>query len=154
MTRGPRKAKKTTKAPRNWNAARTAERYSSLRDLAVTYEGHSDSIATRPPDISSRGMFINTARHFPEGAVLHVSFRLARTGVEIESRCEVRYCLDGVGVGVEFLDISPAAALAIEKELRPVNSAARGNGSHSILQMRSAKKSAASHRKKKKRARR
>jgi hypothetical protein len=154
MIRGPRKTKKATKTSRNWSAGRTTERYSSLRDLAVTYEGHSDSIATRPPDISSRGMFINTARHFPEGAVLNVKFRLARTGVEVESRCEVRYCLEGVGVGVEFLDISSTAALAIEKELHPANSAARGNGRHSILQMRNSKKPATARKKRKKGARR
>jgi hypothetical protein len=154
MTRGPRNAKKPTKASLDWNSERAAERYSSLRDLAVTYEGHSDSIATRPPDISSRGMFINTAKHFPEGAVLNVKFRLARTGVEVASRCEVRYCLEGVGVGVEFLDISPKAALAIEKELHPANSDARANGRHPALQTRNGKKPATSRRKRKKRARR
>jgi PilZ domain len=103
----------------DWNATRRAERYSSLRDLAVSYEGHGETIATRPPDISPQGMFINTAMHFPEGAVLNVSFRLARTGAKIETRCEVRYCLEGVGVGVEFIDIAPEASQAIEEELRP-----------------------------------
>lgn len=111
--------KKSVKISRDWGAARVAERYSSLRDLSVAYEGHSDTIATRLPDVSTRGMFINTAKHFPEGAVLNVRFRLARTGVEVQSRCEVRYCLDGVGVGVEFVNISPKAAQAIEQELRP-----------------------------------
>lgn len=117
MKRGKRKSSKVSQ---DWNAARVAERYSSLRDLSVSYEGHSDTIATRLPDISTRGMFINTAKHFPEGAVLNVRFRLARTGMEVQSRCEVRYCLDGVGIGVEFVNISPKAALAIEEELRPV----------------------------------
>ena len=121
------RAKRASKAPRNWSAARAAERYSSLRDLFVTYEGHSDLVATRLPDISSRGMFINTTRHFPEGAVLNVRFRLARTGAQIQSRCEVRYCLDGVGVGVEFVNISPKAALAIEEELHPAVHGVRVN---------------------------
>jgi len=101
----------------HWSAARKAPRYSSLRDLSVTYEGDNQDVATRPPDISTQGMFINTSRNFPEGAVLNVQFRLAETGVEIRTRCEVRYCLPGVGVGVEFLDISPDAVLAIEREL-------------------------------------
>ena len=117
MKRGKRKSSKISQ---DWSAARVAERYSSLRDLSVSYEGHSDTIATRLPDISTRGMFINTTKHFPEGAVLNVRFRLARTGMEVQSRCEVRYCLDGVGIGVEFVNISPKAALAIEEELRPV----------------------------------
>lgn len=122
------RAKKPSKELGTWSAVRAAERYSSLRDLQVSYEGHSDTIVTRLPDISTRGMFINTSKHFPEGAVLSVSFRLARTGVEVQSRCEVRYCLDGVGVGVEFLNISPKAVWAIEEELHLVSNAPPENG--------------------------
>jgi len=123
-----RRAKKTSKEFDTWNAARAAERYSSLRDLQVSYEGYSDTIVTRLPDISTRGMFINTSKHFPEGAVLSVSFRLARTGVEVQSRCEVRYCLNGVGVGVEFINISPKSVCAIEKELHLVRNSPPENG--------------------------
>jgi hypothetical protein len=94
-----------------------APRASSLRELSVTYEGHSEAVATRPPDLSSRGMFINTSRIFPEGAILNVRFRLALSGVEIYTRAEVRYCLAGVGVGVEFIEIRPADVQAIEKEI-------------------------------------
>jgi hypothetical protein len=101
-----------------WNTPRLAPRHSSLRDLAVTYEGESEDIVTRPPDISTRGMFINTTRVFPEGAVLNVGFTLALTGAEVQARCEVRYCLPGVGVGVEFIEISPDAVRAIEKEIK------------------------------------
>jgi hypothetical protein len=152
-----RRTKKPVRASRNWSAARATERYSSLRDLSVSYEGHSDTIATRLPDISSRGMFINTSRHFPEGAVLNVRFRLARTGVEVQSRCEVRYCLDGVGVGVEFVNIPPRTALAIEEELHhaayPSAHPARGNGAVS-LQKRLKKKPSSSRNKRKKRRKR
>lgn len=99
------------------SSPRTARRFSSLRDLSVTYEGHSEEIVTRPPDISTRGMFINTTRTFPEGAVLNVKFRLALSGMEVRSRAEVRYCLPGVGVGVEFVDISRESVRAIEREI-------------------------------------
>jgi hypothetical protein len=102
---------------RGWSRARTGERISSLRRLSVTYEGHSEAIVTRPPDISIHGMFINTNRRFSEGAVLNVQFRLALSGAEIRTRCEVRYCLPGVGVGVEFIGISTDAVRAIEKEI-------------------------------------
>jgi hypothetical protein len=100
-----------------WNAARSARRYMSLRDLSVTYEGSTEDVAQRLPDISTRGMFINTNRRFPEGAVLNVKFRLALSGIEIQARAEVRYCLTGVGVGVEFVEIAKAAVQAIEKEI-------------------------------------
>ncbi|MGB0036698.1 MAG: PilZ domain-containing protein [Candidatus Acidiferrales bacterium] len=106
---------------KGYESPRLAPRYSSLRDLSVTYEGHSEDVATRPPDISTRGMFINTNRDFPEGAVLNVQFRLALSGVAVRSRCEVRYCLAGVGVGVEFVEISSEAVRAIEKEIELAN---------------------------------
>lgn len=122
------RARKPSKDSFEWSSVRAAERYSSLRDLQVSYEGHSDTIVTRLPDISTRGMFINTSKHFPEGAVLSVRFRLARTGVEVQSRCEVRYCLDGVGVGVEFINISSKAVWAIEKELHQVRNSPPENG--------------------------
>ncbi len=99
------------------NYSRQAPRLSSLRDLSVTYEGHSEAFVIRPPDLSTRGMFLNTSRNFPEGAVLNVRFRLAKSDVEISMRAEVRYCLPGVGVGIEFVDISPEAARAIEHEI-------------------------------------
>jgi hypothetical protein len=106
-----------------WSQTREVARHTSFRDLAVTYEGESEEIITRPPDISTRGMFINTNRAFAESSVLNVRFRLARTGVEIRCRCEVRYCLAGVGVGVEFVDIAPEAVRAIEEELRGADGA-------------------------------
>lgn len=102
---------------KDYSAQRLAPRISAIRDLSVDYEGYSESIITRPPDISTRGMFINTNRVFPEGAVLNVQFSLAVSGVEIRSRAEVRYCLAGVGVGVEFVEISPESVDAIQKEI-------------------------------------
>jgi PilZ domain len=102
---------------KTWSAARLAARVSSLRDLSVTYEGRSEDIALKPPDISTRGMFINTTHNFPEGAVLNVQFRLGHSGVQISTRAEVRYCLAGVGVGVEFVEISADAVKAIENEV-------------------------------------
>lgn len=114
---------------KKWSSTRAAQRVSSLCDLSVSYEGYSEDIQTRPPDISTRGMFINTSRSFPEGAVLNVQFRLAITGAEVRTRCEVRYCLPGVGVGVEFVDISPEGVQAIEKEIQLGTSGARNDKS-------------------------
>jgi hypothetical protein len=92
--------------------------YAHFRELWITYEGYSEEVPLRPPDLSSRGMFIQTPRHFPEGAVLKVRFRLARSRYEVNARAEVRYCLPGVGIGVEFIEIPSEARLAIEDELR------------------------------------
>jgi hypothetical protein len=92
-------------------------RISSIRDLSVRYEGQDELVRTRTPDISPQGMFINTSQRFPEGAILRVKFQLTLTGEEVEARGEVRYCSPGIGVGVEFTDISPESARAIQNEI-------------------------------------
>jgi hypothetical protein len=96
---------------------RYSARIHSLREISLTYEGASEKITVRSPDISTQGMFINTTRVFPEGSVLSLQFRLAISGCEVRTRCEVRYCLPGVGVGVEFIGISPQAVQTIEQEV-------------------------------------
>lgn len=95
---------------------RQAERYAHYRELSIVYEGTSLDVPVRAPDISIHGMFINTAQKFPEGAVLRICFRLSRTHFLITARGEVRYCLPGVGVGVEFIGLPEEAQRAIEEE--------------------------------------
>jgi hypothetical protein len=97
--------------------ARAGKRYTTYRDLAILYEGRSEPIPARAPDLSPEGMFINTPLHFPEGAVLKVSFRLTGSNRLINVRAEVRYCLPGVGIGLEFVDMSPESRRAIREEL-------------------------------------
>ncbi len=118
-------------------------RVRGLRGITVAYEGRREEIVIKPPDLSSRGMFISTAKTFPEGAVLNLRFRLERSGAEVQTRSEVRYCLPGVGVGVEFIGISPGEQQKIAAELkleasassaskrgsRKARSGPRGNGS-------------------------
>ena len=99
------------------HASREYARYSTYRDLSIVYEGHSESIAIRTPDFSPKGMFIHISRYFPQGTVLKVRFRLSRSGYEVQARGEVRYCLLGVGVGIEFVDMNVEDRRAIEEEL-------------------------------------
>ena len=96
---------------------RLRRRCELFSDLSLVYEGQSEEMTLRGPDLSPQGMFINTPRHFPVGAVLKICFRLSRQDVVVHARAEVRYCLPGVGVGVEFFELSPEATRAIEKEL-------------------------------------
>jgi PilZ domain len=102
-------------------AARRDPRVAQLREIHMTYEGTEDRISLHPPDISARGMFINTAVYFPEGAVVNLRFRLNRSDVEVQTRGEVRYCMPGIGIGVEFIDIAPEAIRAIETEVKASN---------------------------------
>src|SRR6266852_7735198 len=97
---------------------RMSPRIHSVDKISVNYEGRTEEVADRLPDVSPMGMFIGTSQRFPEGAVLNLNFRLAISGAEIRTRCEVRYCQPGVGVGVEFIGISPEAVRKIEREVQ------------------------------------
>ena len=97
--------------------SRQSDRYSPYRDLQMKYEGRSEDVPLRVPDLSEHGMFINTPREFPEGSVLKLQFMLTRTGYLVTARGEVRYCLPGIGIGVEFFDISEESKAAIIEEL-------------------------------------
>lgn len=100
-----------------FSVTRQDVRHPQLSELSMNYEGHTEEIAVRPPDLSPHGMFVNTQKDLPQGAVLKLKFRLMRSGVPVQVRCEVRYCLPGVGVGVQFIDISPEALDAIKEEI-------------------------------------
>jgi PilZ domain len=108
----------SAKRRKSWKQVRNNPRVYSVQDISLTYEGHSEEMRVRPPDLSRRGMFISTSRIFPEGAVLNLKFRLAVTGIEIRTRCEVRHCIAGVGVGVEFVGLSSKAANQIDEEIK------------------------------------
>jgi hypothetical protein len=95
---------------------RSSPRTANYRDLCMTYEGSHEQLPVRAPDLSASGLFINTSRYFPQGAVLNLSFRLARSGRVVKARAEVRYCMPDVGIGVEFVDISPEDRQAIEAD--------------------------------------
>ena len=98
--------------------ARREPRIQYVSDLCICYDGREFETPIRAPDISVHGMFVNTSTHFPEGAVINLRFRLTQSNVQVQTRCEVRYCLPGTGIGVEFVGLEAGTAQAIEKELR------------------------------------
>ena len=97
--------------------ARREPRVRQVSELSMTYEGVGGVIPVRAPDLSLHGMFVNTSTQFPEGAIVNLRFRLTRSNVEVQTRSEVRYCLAGIGIGVEFVGIAADALRAIEEEI-------------------------------------
>jgi hypothetical protein len=104
-------------ALRKSSPLRKHKRYSYPSDLVVTCEGMPGHVPLNGPDLSVHGMFINTPAVLSEGTVLKLSFRLIRVNVKVTVRGEVRYRIPGIGVGVEFVDLSDQTRDAIEKEL-------------------------------------
>jgi hypothetical protein len=104
-------------ALRKSNPVRQSKRYSYPSDLVVTCEGAPGNIPLNGPDLSPQGMFINTPASLAEGTVLKLAFRLTRSNVKVTVRGEVRYRIPGIGVGVEFVEITEEIRIAIEQEL-------------------------------------
>jgi len=96
---------------------RQYERFSYFRDLAISCEGRTEQIKLRTPDISPFGMFVNTDYLFPEDAVLQIRFTLPFTRHHVRARGKVRYSLPGVGIGIQFVEISAEDQNAIDKEI-------------------------------------
>ena len=109
---------KTASNMKEFSAPRREPRIQQLTELHMTYEGVGSEIPIRPPDINLHGMFVNTSTHFAEGAVVNLRFRLTQLNVEVQTRGEVRYCLHGIGIGVEFVGIDESALRAIEEEIK------------------------------------
>ena len=98
----------------SYQEAREVERRQLTCLVGAVYEGSSDTIPLHPPDLSPRGMFIHTSLFLPVGSVLKM--RLLLSGREFQVRGEVRHCVQGQGVGVEFIDPSPDVVQAIQEE--------------------------------------
>jgi hypothetical protein len=87
------------------------------RDLKIVYDGMTDIVEERSPDLSTSGMFINTPHPYPTGAQIRLRFDLLRTGVFVQALGDVRYCQPGIGIGVLFVNLLESTRAAIEKEL-------------------------------------
>lgn len=62
----------------------------------------------RSSDLSVGGMFLETIASYPIGTVLTLRFKLAENdGAPISVQARVLYAANGIGVGVEFLDLKP-----------------------------------------------
>src|ERR1700736_3989800 len=71
-----------------------------------------------PPDVRLDGIFVNTSTHSLEAPGANQRFLLTGSNVEAQTHREVRYCLPGIGIGVEFVGIRPEAVEAIDREIR------------------------------------
>ena len=70
-----------------------------------------DGIFTRTPevlrDLSERGAFIQTRQRFSKGSIVSMRFSLPISDRPIYATVVVRHVRNTLGVGVEFLDLSP-----------------------------------------------
>ncbi len=66
-------------------------------------------------DVSAGGMFITARYPLPIDSYLTVTFRLRLNDTPIFSRARVRYTQPGVGMGIQFLDLSDETRAKLQK---------------------------------------
>ena len=75
--------------------------------------GREDILLTR--DVSLGGIFVVAKSPYPINHEVALSFRLKASDPAIECRCKVVYALDGVGMGLQFLDLSEETRTVVKK---------------------------------------
>ncbi len=62
-------------------------------------------------DISEGGIYVHTGRKFAIGDIVRISFRLAETDLDLMA--QVMTCEESIGMGLQFLNLSPFARKAV-----------------------------------------
>lgn len=72
----------------------------------------------RSADLSAGGMFIESIAAFPRDTVLKLKFKLGdNDSAPVVVQARVLYVAKGIGVGVEFMDLTPEDRTRIERLL-------------------------------------
>lgn len=83
-------------------------------EVWIGQDGIFSQTTERIANISIGGVFIETAGTFSRGTILSIRFKIGESGTLISSSAIVRNPRPGVGLGVEFLDLSPEAKHNLE----------------------------------------
>jgi hypothetical protein len=77
------------------------------RDVSCEWDGH--SVRSRFGDVSVGGMFVDSFRPpFPPGATVAVTLFLSPGEPPLTAQAEVAYVQERLGMGLRFLDLTPA----------------------------------------------
>ncbi len=75
--------------------------------------GREDLLVTR--DVSVGGLFLLGKQNYPAQSEISLSFRLNPTDPPLSCRGTIVYAVRGVGLGVQFTDLSEDAKQALQK---------------------------------------
>lgn len=90
---------------------RTAKRVGYICEVDCSGSGI-NRLATRITDLSATGAFIDSMTCFAPGTILHLKFRVK--DMPVETDCEVRYSMQQMGMGVQFIDLQPEYLAVLE----------------------------------------
>lgn len=77
-----------------------------------------DSVVLKAFDISEGGLYVHTSYSFPAGYVAKVSLHFRNKKLEIKSR--VKYCHEGVGIGLMFIDLDDTLKTKIKELIEDI----------------------------------
>ncbi len=89
------------------------------------------SIKAQGLDLSLGGLYIHTGRHFPVGTVMSVTLPLNSQIINV--RAVVRNAQESVGMGVEFIEVTPDQAAAIQDFVNSAVRASSGDTKKTVL---------------------
>lgn len=77
-----------------------------------------DSVVCKAFDISEGGLYVHTIHSFNPGSVVKVSLHFRNEKIEIKSR--VKYCHEGVGMGLMFIDLDNILKTKIKELIKDI----------------------------------
>lgn len=86
------------------------------RVKAEGYGPATGHFATRLSDLSATGAFLDSVNCFTEGTIFRLRFSAGSKEIDVTS--EIRYCIEHIGMGVHFLDLTDEDRRAIKRFLR------------------------------------
>lgn len=75
--------------------------------------GREEILLTR--DVSVGGLFISSKEPFPMGSEIALALQLAAGGKALSTRGKVVYSLRGLGMGIQFTDLTEESRAALQK---------------------------------------
>jgi uncharacterized protein (TIGR02266 family) len=75
--------------------------------------GREEMLLTR--DVSVGGLFVSTKDPFPMGSEIAVALQLASGAKPLSTRGKVVYSLKGLGMGIQFAELSEDARVTLQK---------------------------------------
>ena len=77
-----------------------------------------DSILCNTFDLSEGGMYLLTAQPFKPGTVIKISLLFRHEILEIQAK--VKYCHEGIGIGIAFIDLDDELKEKIQELLNDI----------------------------------
>lgn len=90
-----------------------------------------NSIMVNAIDITEGGLYVHTGRMFPSGSILDTSFFIGKHPVNLKAK--VQHCQEGIGMGLEFVDLNPEQKAALKSLLTELEAKTSAAGKKRIL---------------------